>query len=78
MLSEDVLEESQNSYGGRMCERMLAYRAECGLGCRTSVKAGLPSVRCTGRNDLGPQLAVPELTQLGVDTVVYIDKKVCR
>ena len=48
-----------------MCECMLAYRAERGLGCRTSVKAGSPSVGCTGRNDLGPQLVVPELTQLG-------------
>ena len=29
------------------------------------MRAGLPSVGCTGRNDLGPQLVVPESTQLG-------------
>ena len=57
-----------------MLKRMLVYGVERALGCRTSVKAGLPSVGCAGRNDIGPQLAVSELAQLG-DSV---DRKACR
>ena len=48
-----------------MLKRMLAYGAERGLGCRTSVRAGVPNVGRTGCIGLGPQLVVPESTQLG-------------
>ena len=65
-LPRDVLlKESQNTCRERMLKRMLAYGADRGLGCRTSVKAGVPNVRRTDWIGLGPQLVIPESTRLG-------------
>ena len=55
-----------------MCKRVLVYGAECGLGCQMSVKAGVPSIRYTDCNGLGPQVADLELTQL--ENMVWIEK----
>ena len=48
-----------------MRERVLAYGAERGLGCRSSVRAGVSNVGRTDCIGLGAQLVVPESTQLG-------------
>ena len=53
--------------------RMSAYGAERGLGCRTSVKAGVLSIRHTSCNGLGPQLVALELVQISLHKAAGLD-----
>ena len=75
MSCEGLLEESQKPYTGRNAQRMLVYGAERGPGCRTSVKAEVPSVERTDYDGLCPQLIDLQLTQSGK---CGVDRKACR